>query len=184
MNYPSVRAVLELVAAAGPDAAARCGGLRIITIDGRSGAGKTELARAVAADLDAEVLAVEDLYPGWAGLHEGVQLLRGLLTDLCAHGSVEVPQWDWTAMAWSPHRRPLAPRRVLVVEGVGAGVGAADLATARVWLAAPEGVRRTRALARDGDVFAPHWQAWAEQEDALFGDTDPASVSDLVLTVE
>ena len=28
-------------------------------------------------------------------------------------------------------------------------------------------VRRARALARDGAVYAPHWDRWAAQEDAL-----------------
>jgi len=30
----------------------------------------------------------------------------------------------------------------------------------------PEKDRRARALARDGDLYAPHWERWAAQEEA------------------
>ena len=36
-----------------------------------------------------------------------------------------------------------------------------------VWLQLPEAQRRRRALARDGEIYRPHWERWAAQEDAL-----------------
>ena len=48
-----------------------------------------------------------------------------------------------------------------------------------VWLEAPEGLRRERALSRDGQTFAPHWERWAAQEaEVLCGVAERA---DLVL---
>ena len=56
----------------------------VVAIDGPSGAGKTTLADAVATDLDCPVVRVEDLYPGWDGLAEGVRLLvEQVLEPLC-----------------------------------------------------------------------------------------------------
>jgi hypothetical protein len=37
-------------------------------------------------------------------------------------------------------------------------------------------------LARDGEVFAPHWQRWADQEDALFTADRTQERADLVVT--
>ena len=68
--------------------------------------------------------------------------------------------------------------------GVLASACAPDL-DLRVWLEAPAPVRRGRALDRDGEVFAPHWQEWADQERALFHSgappADVASLDDLDL---
>src|SRR5690606_18988766 len=59
----------------GPDARGRTGAGPpvLVGVDGRSGAGKTDLAAAAARLLDrsghaARVVHLEDLYPGWSGL--------------------------------------------------------------------------------------------------------------------
>lgn len=151
------------------------GGPRIVVIDGRSGSGKTSLAAEVAAELGAEQLHLEDLYPGWDGLAAGASgvaeaLRRG-----------EYRRYDWHAGAFAESRR-IDPGRPLVIEGCGA-VTASNLRAARrfagrgarlwsVWLECPVDVRRTRALGREseggGAAFAPHWDAWAAAEDAHF----------------
>ena len=45
----------------------RLGRTRLIALDGRSGAGKTWLAGLLAVPLDAPVIHLDDLYPGWNG---------------------------------------------------------------------------------------------------------------------
>ena len=56
-------------------------------------------------------------------------------------------------------RVPLAPA---IIEGCGALEAEADLS---VWIADPgEEERRSRAIARDGQTYAPHWQRWAHQD--------------------
>jgi hypothetical protein len=70
------------------------------------------------------------------------------------------------------------------VEGVGAGSFApAAYASVVVWLELDEVTRRERALGRpaDGAAFAPHWERWAAQEEALFADDDVAARADLVV---
>jgi para-aminobenzoate synthetase len=71
---------------------------------------------------------------------------------------------------------------VLIVEGVGAGaVPCPDLVDLSVWLEVDVELRRRRALARDGDLFAPHWDDWAAQEEQLFAQRGGMSRADVVL---
>ena len=74
------------------------------------------------------------------------------------------------------------PATHLVLEGCGALVPpAAAFAAVRVWVDAPTGVRKERALSRDGETYAPHWDRWAAQEDAVYASARPWETADLVL---
>jgi hypothetical protein len=140
----------------------------VVAVDGRSGAGKTALAAELGAELAAPVLALEDLYGGWDGLEHGVDLLASeVLVPLAAGRPARVPRYDWAAGRWA-EPWVLDPPAMLIVEGVGAGARrAARYESALVWLDAPEPVRRQRALDRDGETFAPHWDRWAAQEEVM-----------------
>lgn len=149
-------------------AAPRAGGTRVVAVDGRSGAGKTSLAGILRDELAAPVVSLEDLYGGWDGLEHGIDLLVSEVLEPLAAGRVAlVPRYDWVAGEWA---EPVAldPPEVLIVEGVGAGARrAAAYASVLVWLDATPAVRKKRALDRDGETFAPHWDRWAAQEDAM-----------------
>lgn len=175
--WPGVRAALLR-------AVADRGGSRrpvLVGVDGRSGAGKTDLATCLAGgvrglSLTCAVLHLDDLYPGWSGLARALRpLCRDVVGPLTRGEDGAYTSWDWSASAPGP-RRVVPVRDVVVVEGVGvlAAACATDL-DLRVWLEAPSGVRRARALDRDGAVFAPHWQEWSEQEEELFGDGVPVA---------
>ena len=43
-------------------------------------------------------------------------------------------------------------------------------------------VRKKRALDRDGETFAPHWDAWAAQEDAMLARERTPERADIVVT--
>ncbi|NYF99575.1 hypothetical protein [Janibacter cremeus] len=166
------------------DAPPSCGRVHVIGVDGRSGAGKTSLAHQVATAWSAPVVSMDEIYPGWDGLAEGAAiLLSHVLIPLSRGRNVAVPTWDWVRDA------PGAPRRLevgdrLVVEGCGSTVGpAADLIGTLVWLDGHESVRRERAIVRDGEVFAAHWDMWAQQEARLFGADRTRERADLVLRV-
>lgn len=154
----------------------------MIAIDGPSGSGKSTLADAVSAALGCPVMRVDELYPGWTGLAEGIRLLREwVLVPLSQGHRAEYRVWDWAAGEWGGSR-VLDPTPWLVVEGCGSTSGAAGtFAALRVWLDAPEDVRRVRALARDGETYAPWWQTWAAQEHALFTADRTRERADLVL---
>ena len=140
----------------------------VIAVDGRSGAGKTALAAVLAADLGAPVVALEDLYGGWDGLEHGVDLLVSeVLEPLAAGRPARVPRYDWVAGQWA-EPWVLDPPGLLIAEGAGAGARrAAAYESALVWMDAPTPVRRERALERDGETFAPYWDQWAAQEEAM-----------------
>ncbi|MFI5841796.1 dephospho-CoA kinase [Catenuloplanes sp. NPDC051500] len=145
------------------------GHARVIAIEGRSGAGKTHLAGAVATELAAPLIRMDDLYPGWDGLLGGVAALREwILVPLAAGEQVRWRRWDWAGGAYGAPEE-LTVTTDLVIEGVGSG--ASELRPYRsavIWIEASEAVRKQRALARDGETYAPHWERWARQEDAFY----------------
>ncbi|HEY1778737.1 MAG TPA: hypothetical protein VGG41_21450 [Solirubrobacteraceae bacterium] len=165
-------------------AAPAAGPTRVLAIDGRSGAGKSTLAATLAAALEAPLVSFEDLYGGWDGLEHGIELARREVLEPLARGeSAAVPRYDWEAREWTPAWTLTAPA-LLVIEGVGAGARAlAPHTSVLAWLESGEDARRERALARDGDLYAPHWHRWAIQEDAYIEREAPRERADLVIEV-
>ena len=133
----------------------------VVTIDGYSGSGKSTLAAALVRLVNGwQVLHLDDWYPGWDGLAAGADIARRIAADLRAGRASSYEAWDWEHGATGATIPvPLAPT---IIEGCGAIEAVADLA---VWIADPgEDERRSRALARDGQTYAPHWQRWADQD--------------------
>lgn len=133
----------------------------VVTIDGYSGSGKSTLAAALTRLVNGwQVLHLDDWYPGWDGLEAGADIARRIAADLRAGRASSYEAWDWeNDTTGATIRVPLAPT---IIEGCGAIEAEADLS---VWIADPgEEERRTRALARDGQTYAPHWRRWAEQD--------------------
>lgn len=165
---PDLVALLERLAA-GPQP-------WVLLIDGRSGAGKTVLARRLAAALpEVTLVSLDDVYPGWDGLQAGSAVVPGIIRD----GTWR--RWDWAA------DRPGDPASVartgpLIVEGCGAiSRGSRALADHAWWLELDDAERKRRALERDGDSYAPHWDRWAAQEVAHDLREHPRESADLVI---
>lgn len=175
--------VVESVARLALGAEPRCGDVLVVVVDGPSGAGKTTLGRSLGRRLDARVLHMDALYPGWDGLAASVgQLTTEVLEPFARGEDAAYGRWDWV------HDRPAHPQPLpwtprLVVEGCGSSVlPAGAYAAVRVWLEAPEDVRRDRALSRGGgDSYRPHWERWAAQERALFAADGTRARADLVV---
>lgn len=151
----------------------------VVLIDGRSGSGKTTIAAELVADWpQAQLVRLDDIYPGWDGLEQAV---TAVVHDVLAPVRPRWRAWDWarsTPGLW----HPLDPHRPLIVEGVGAlSSSSRALATFAVWVDADAATRRHRAIQRDGDAYAPHWERWAAQEDAFIAREHPESLADLVL---
>ncbi|WP_396821647.1 hypothetical protein [Microbacterium trichothecenolyticum] len=160
----------------------------VVLIDGRSGAGKTSLARTLVARWPlrgrVQLVALDSIYPGWDGLDDGVELARELILTPHAKGLVGVWQrWDWT-VGEPAEAHAVDPSLPLIVEGSGALTPAtARLADVRVWLESPAASRKERALARDGSTYRPHWDRWARQEQQHVTRDDPMSLASLVFPV-
>jgi uridine kinase len=170
---------IDLVARGTPPRAATT---RVIAIDGRAGAGKSTLAHRLAELIDAPIVQLEQLYPGWDGLQAGIDLLvEAVLIPLSAGRVAQVPRYDWLVSRFI-EPWPLEHPELLIVEGVGAGArAAASFASVLVWLELDAGLRKERALARDGEVFRPHWERWAEQEDVLLAREQTPARADIIV---
>ena len=150
----------ERATASSGEAGARPG-VPVVTIDGYSGSGKSTLAAAIARLVNGwQVLHLDDWYPGWDGLEAGADIARRIAADLRGGRASSYEAWDWENGATGATIPVLlAPT---IIEGCGAIEAEADLA---IWIADPsEEERRHRALARDGQTYAPHWQRWADQD--------------------
>jgi energy-coupling factor transporter ATP-binding protein EcfA2 len=143
----------------------------ILLIDGRSGSGKSELASAL-ADL-AQVVRLDDLYPGWDGLEAGSAAVPGVIQNR------RYQRWDWSRS--EPAEWIELDAGPLVIEGCGALSAAnRDLADFGLWVDYPTAGRRERALAREPE-YGPHWDEWAAQEQLFIDSENPRSLADFVV---
>ncbi|MET0781569.1 MAG: hypothetical protein ABWY26_12030 [Microbacterium sp.] len=160
----------------------------VVLIDGRSGSGKTSLARMLVARWPlhgrVQLVALDSLYPGWDGLADGVEAARELILRPHARGLIGVwERWDWDAST-PAEAHAVDPSLPLIVEGSGLLTAAtARLGDVRVWLESPLPSRMRRALERDGETYRPHWSRWAEQEERHLSRDEPMRRASLVFAI-
>lgn len=141
-----------------------CGATRVIAIDGRSGSGKTGLARALADRVKAALVHLDDLYPGWHGLDATPPMVADLLGAIAVGDVGTAARWSWVRDRPGPPLR-VPPQPLIVLDGVGSGARVVrPFVNLLVWVDAPDEVRHERAMARDGETYAPWWDVWAAQE--------------------
>lgn len=186
------------------------GGPVVVAIDGRSAAGKSTLASAVAAELgsgpdaiDVAVIEGDDFYAGgtpsaWDRRSAAEKAdhvidrgrLRSVLEALRDWGVATWHPFDWDAEGWDLDPPPFADEpitveaaTVVLVEGAYTAHPDLDgLVDLRVLLELADEVRRGRLVAREGDDHDPVWDArWSEAEDHYFGTVMPPTRFDLVL---
>lgn len=159
-----------------------CGATTVVAVDGPSGAGKSEVADRLARRLEAMVLRVDELVPGWRGLAAMPPVVADDLLAPIAFGmTAAVRRWNWVddqpgdlMTVW--------PGPFFVLDGCGSGSRIIrPYLSLLVWVDAPADVRRERAMARDGDVFEPWWDVWAAQERALFSAEQTKAAADVRL---
>ena len=148
-----------------------------VVIDGPSGSGKTTFAVYLAeylAELLAEhpakppakhpamsstcvlVLNSDDWMVGWESYAATTRITEELLTGERAC----YPHFDWVKCEVTEEVCP-DPRAAWIVEGSGSLTKvSARSADFTVWVEAPKDEAKKRALARDGDSFAPWWEVW------------------------
>lgn len=169
--------LVEGLAAAAAGVAAASGTRLVVLVDGRSGTGKTTLGDSLADRLGAQVVHLDDVYPGWDGLRAAAE---AVVTDVLGERS-GYRRWDW-AISRPTEWATVDPGQPIVVEGCGAlSRGSAPLASLRVWLEADDDTRWERAIGRDGESFAREWDRWAAQEAAFIAAERPAELADVVL---
>lgn len=179
MPTPPVAALAATVRARPP-----VGRVRLVTLDGRSGAGKTRLAGELATALGgAPVLHLDDLYPGWDGLAAAPpRAAKWIAAPLVAGRAARWRGWDWAADASGTWREtPWAP--IVLLEGCGAGTAPLRPYTSTaLWADAPARVRARRLRTRaDWSEYAPHHTRWTAQEDALYAADGTPGHADVVV---
>lgn len=173
-----INPIEELLAHARLTASGLCPS-RVIGVDGPSGAGKTTFADSLAETLLAltgtppQIVHMDDLYPGWNGLAEAVDLVVSRVLEPLSRGEGGMfERWDWLA----GERAETVHVRVadwIVLEGVGSGSRRCrPHLAALAWLEADPATRLARGIERDGEAFRPHWEHWAQQEERLFAAED------------
>jgi uridine kinase len=158
-------------------------GIPIVLIGGRSGAGKSVLARALADEwAEADLIRLDDIYPGWDGLEAGSRHIRDeVLTQLAVGGPARWQRWDWDA-GEPGEWHDVDPTNPLIIEGCGALSRAnRALASFGVWVDLDPVARKSRALRRDGSAYAPYWERWAAQEAAFIERERPEALADLIV---
>lgn len=162
------------------DRAAKAPRPRITLIDGRSGSGKTTYATALAARTGAQLLSLDDVYPGWDGLEAGeAHVLQHVLRAIAEGRAPRWQSWNWVdAQPGTWH--DLDPHRELIIEGCGAiSPAARAIAHHAIWVElADDAERRRRAIARDGEALARNWTRWARQEERHAAVHDPRGTAD------
>jgi len=154
----------------------------VVLIDGGAGAGKTTLATRLAERWPGPVqlVSMDAFYPGWDGLAAGSAMVAELVLRPVDPG---YPSWGWERSAvtgWVP----LDPATPLIVEGCGALTPAnRALADLGIWCELDENERHRRAIDRDGESFAVHWDQWEAQEAGHWQRHRPWELADLTVTV-
>lgn len=160
----------------------------VVLIDGRSGAGKSSLARGIVQHWPmagrVQLVALDSLYPGWDGLELGVALATENVLRPHARGLIGVwRRWDWDEGSVA-EAHAVDPALPLIVEGSGSlNATTARLADVTVWVESDDVSRKQRALARDGDTYRPHWDRWARQEEQHLASDSPRDFANVVITV-
>ncbi len=177
----AVPAIAAQVLAAPP----RCGGTRLVCVDGPAGSGKTTLAAALAEALGGvPVVHLDDLYEGWEqelGDPLATRIDAWLLVAWGAGLPGMHPRYDWEVRRFTEWVAvPAAP--VVILEGcASASRRVRARASLVVWIEAPVDVRLRRGLDRDGEAMTEPWQAWQRHEAAHFAADGTRAAADVLV---
>lgn len=154
----------------------------MIAIDGPAGSGKTSLAGKLVHASEAQLVHMDDVYPGWEGLRAAGTQIEHLLLALASGRRGIYRRYDWEQGAYA-EEHVVQPQGTLIVEGVGS-VRREYLTSISliVMVQEPDAVERLRrGLVRDGIDAKPHWERWMREEDDLHREVGLAQLADVVV---
>src|SRR3954452_1487837 len=164
----------------------RLGPVRLVAVDGPSGAGKTCFAMRLAKELDAPVVHTDDLLDGWDDQFTfWARLEQKVLGPLRRGQTATYERYQWHRGAFGGSPVLVEPAPVVLLEGVSSArrVIRPELSLA-VFVVAPADLRLARALARDGGdsvAFRAYLERWRVAEDRHFAEDETADHADLVV---
>lgn len=169
-------------------APARLGRIRLISVDGPAGSGKSSLAARLAARAEARglkvlVLHMDDLYDGWDGATRGFGLLRDHVLSRLAEGREgRYRRYDWNLGAYAERHVVPVSVDLLIVEGVtAADRGAEPWPSLRIWIETSNDVRLDRGIDRDGEALRDRWLDWMRWERDHFAAENTRERADVIV---
>jgi uridine kinase len=178
----------------------------VVALDGPSGSGKSTLARAIAEEIAAVVVPVDDFFAahipdaGWDArsaearardVFDWPRLRREAVEPLREGKTARWHAFDFEAGVLPDGTYGMSsdwvsrdPAPVVLLDGAySAGPQLADLVDLTVLVDAPEGERRARLEAREDPHFLEAWHArWDAAEAHYFTRVRPPSAYDLIVT--
>jgi uridine kinase len=141
----------------------------LVAIDGRAGAGKSELARSLSESLGGAPVAETDDFATWDDpFGWGDRFEAEVIEPLLAGRAARYMRSDWTGQCRGA-QVVVEPAPVVIIEGVSAARRAWSHHLAySIWVETPKEVRLARGLERDGQNSAQMWDAWMTAEDEHF----------------
>jgi|SRR3989344_7231735 len=192
-------AVDKIVAAIEQKLAVREGPL-LVSIDGRSGTGKTTLGKAVAEKIGATFILGDDFYAGgtfkeWSKKTpkqkadfciDWKRIRKEALEPLLAGRSATWHPFNWqTNEGLADNTITAKPAKVIILDVVyAARPELADLIDFSVLLQVSEAARRIRIAKRESGSFMKKWhKVWDDAEDYYFSQVRPPLSFDLVVQI-
>lgn len=168
---------------------ARLGRTRLVAVDGPSGAGKTAFAARLAdafAVTDVgrpPVVHTDDLLDGWDDqLTFWRRLESSVLAPVRAGQAGAYQRYSWVRRVFLPNPVPVPAAPVLIVEGVSAARAEAEAELSlAVFVTAPQSLRLTRAVTRDGPGILPELRRWHLGEQEHFRADGTQARADLIV---
>ena len=164
------------------------GEIRVVAVDGGTGAGKSTVAAALdrafgERGASTHVLHTDDLLDGWSDLDGSGRRLAELVLDPLAEGRpAAYPAYDWHASRFADRLRHVGAPDVLILEGVGSARRAnRSRLTFTVFVEAPLALRQRRVVARDGAQVAAPLRRWIAEETAHFTAEGTRAAADVVM---
>jgi uridine kinase len=172
----------EAIAAEIRSRTARLGRVRLVAVDGPGGAGKTSVARRLAAALGGAPIVETDDFASWERPHDWwPRLEREVLEPLAAGEAATYRAYDWEKRRLGRRKR-VDVADVVVLEGVSSGRRAiVDRLSFLVWIDAPPAERLARGIRRDGEARRADWERWMAEEAAFYADDPVRQRADLVV---
>lgn len=167
---------------------ARLGQVRLVAVDGPSGAGKTILSRRLSLALAGEVGPVpvvhtDDLLDGWDDqLTFWPRLEAQVLAPLRIGRPGRYRRYDWAEEGFNGEWVPVPTAPVVILDGFSSA--RADVRpelTMAIFVAVPPTEGLQRALARDGVALRPYLEQWQRVADRHFAEDGTRAAADLVV---
>lgn len=155
--------------------------VKIVAIDGPGGAGKSSLARRLAAELGAAPILHTDDFASWENpVDWWPEMLERAIEPLAAGKPARFEPTDWSGDG--PEEVTIEPNEYVILEGVSASrTEFRPYLTYTIWVDAPAELRLERGLERDGEGARALWEKWMAEEDDFFGREKLREKADLVL---